>query len=283
MNLDQLRKKRKTRLNVRGKTSVSDYAGIRRIIRIYDRACTRFYGDVDLWTQYLSFTIESKSNKTASKVFARAISLHPRRHELWIMAATYEWEENGDMNAARTLLQRGLRFNKESRELWVAYFKAELLFLVKLMERRKVLGLIPNAASNDKEAAGEKTSEKTSMDTEMSDAKNSDVDPAEKADPTSEKDSLNIALPELEGEEKLTKPPSSDSMSTEQPSDAFFQGAVPKTIVACAFNDIPSDQKLKDMFLQVYETLGAKYECLKDVVESGKKQMDEICDVNVGK
>ncbi len=39
--------------------------------------------------------------------------------DLWIMAAKWEFEANINPENARTLLQRGLRFNDTSKQLWI--------------------------------------------------------------------------------------------------------------------------------------------------------------------
>lgn len=39
--------------------------------------------------------------------------------ELWIMAAKWEFECNNNPDTARNLIQRGLRFNNESKKLWL--------------------------------------------------------------------------------------------------------------------------------------------------------------------
>ena len=39
--------------------------------------------------------------------------------ELWIAAAKFEMETNKSMDTARSLLQRGLRFNPKSKNLWL--------------------------------------------------------------------------------------------------------------------------------------------------------------------
>jgi hypothetical protein len=43
------------------------------------------------------------------QAYAKAIEFHPRRPEMWIAAASYEFCELHNMTAARGLLQRGLR------------------------------------------------------------------------------------------------------------------------------------------------------------------------------
>lgn len=63
------------------------------------------------------------------------------RTELWIYAARHAVDENGDMTEARSFMQRGLRFNKGSRQLWLEYTKLELLYIAKIITRRRLLGI----------------------------------------------------------------------------------------------------------------------------------------------
>jgi hypothetical protein len=74
-----------------------------------------------------------------SHVLGRALQLHPRHVQFWIDAASWEFEVNGNSNAARVLLQRGIRFNPDSQVLWKEYFRLEVLYCVKLQQRRRVL------------------------------------------------------------------------------------------------------------------------------------------------
>ena len=39
--------------------------------------------------------------------------------DLWIMGAKWEFEENKNIPNSRTLLQRGLRVNPSSKQLWL--------------------------------------------------------------------------------------------------------------------------------------------------------------------
>ncbi|KAL1920616.1 uncharacterized protein VTP21DRAFT_993 [Calcarisporiella thermophila] len=132
MNLEALRKKRKSRLDIKSKTSISDYAGVRRINFIFERALRKFGGDVSLWLQYIDFAKSSGASKTLGKLFAKAIQLHPSKTSLWILAASWEFEENANIVAARTLMQRGLRLNPEKEQLWHEYFRLELAYVEKI-------------------------------------------------------------------------------------------------------------------------------------------------------
>jgi len=63
------------------------------------------------------------------------------RADLWIYAARHAVDENGDMTEARNFMQRGLRFNKGSRQLWLEYTKLELVCIAKIITRRQLLGI----------------------------------------------------------------------------------------------------------------------------------------------
>lgn len=59
--------KQQTGKNKRWKNSLSDYAGVVRIVEIYRLATTRFKGDIELWFQYLEFC-KQRSNGRMKKV-----------------------------------------------------------------------------------------------------------------------------------------------------------------------------------------------------------------------
>lgn len=141
MNLEGLRVQRVKRLQIKGKKSVSDWAGPRRIFFIFERATKRFHGDVDLWLQYIDYAKRQKSNKVLGKAFTALLQYHPTDPAMWSLAAEHEMVWNGNMTAARSLMQRGLRLNTGSTALWLDYFKLELQYLEKIYGRRQVLGL----------------------------------------------------------------------------------------------------------------------------------------------
>lgn len=47
--------------NTKMKQSVSDFAGVSRIVEIYRLATTRFKGDIELWFQYIEFCRERRN------------------------------------------------------------------------------------------------------------------------------------------------------------------------------------------------------------------------------
>ena len=85
----------------------------------------------------------------------RALQLHPTAPALFILASSHELEQLSP-SAARALLQRGLRMNPESAELWTEYVKMELGYIESLRRRWEVLGI-----NTEKAPKGEDESEGT--------------------------------------------------------------------------------------------------------------------------
>ncbi|KAI3406786.2 UTP6 [Candida oxycetoniae] len=168
-NLEKLRKKRYNRLSKVGlietKPSISDWAGVRRIMFILDRATQRFPGDDELWAQYLKFAKANGAIKAVYKIYSKLLQLQPRNIDAWLSSTKYEFETNGNAKGARLLFQRALRLNPESLTLWLNYAQFELTYVSKLLARRKVLGLLTESQQKaDEEKENEKEREKDTDD-----------------------------------------------------------------------------------------------------------------------
>ncbi|KAL1986625.1 hypothetical protein VTN96DRAFT_6003 [Rasamsonia emersonii] len=137
MNLDLLRRKRVKRLGIRSPA----YTGQRRIFFILDRATRKFHGDLGLWIQYIEYARQQKAYKKLSQIFTDALRLHPTNADLWIYAAKYALDDHADMTLARSYMQRGLRFCKNSKNLWIQYGRLEMIYIAKIAARRRILGL----------------------------------------------------------------------------------------------------------------------------------------------
>lgn len=137
MNLETLRKKRVKRLGIRQ----AGHSGQRRIFFILERATRKFHGDLGLWIQYIEYARKQKAHKKLSMIFTDALRLHPTSAELWIYAAKSVLDDHADMTQARSYMQRGLRFCKSARPLWIQYAKLELIYIAKLTARQRILGL----------------------------------------------------------------------------------------------------------------------------------------------
>ena len=116
------------------------HAGQRRIFLVLDRATRKFPGDLGLWMQYLDFAKKQRANKKLSQVLTKLLRLHPTKPAIWIYAANYALDVKDDMTEARSYMQRGLRFCKHSKNLWLEYVKLEMLYISKIAARSRVIG-----------------------------------------------------------------------------------------------------------------------------------------------
>ncbi|KXN90172.1 U3 small nucleolar RNA-associated protein 6 [Leucoagaricus sp. SymC.cos] len=141
MSLEQLRRKRIARLDLPpAPPTVSDYALVRRQFHIFERALKRFRSDVGLWIQYIQLAKREGARALVGRITARALQLHPNKPALYIMAASHELDHLSP-SAARTLLQRGIRMNPDSIDMWREYVRMELGFIESLRRRWDVLGI----------------------------------------------------------------------------------------------------------------------------------------------
>ena len=74
-------------------------------------------------------------------ILTDALRFHPPSADLWIYAAKYSLDDHADMSQARSYMQRGLRFCKSAKTLWIQYAKLELIYIAKLVARQQILGL----------------------------------------------------------------------------------------------------------------------------------------------
>ncbi len=236
MNLESLRRKRVKRLGVK----TSGHAGQRRIFFVLDRATRKFHGDVALWMQYIEFARKEKANKKLTQILTSVLRMHPTKPELWIYAAQYAMEEHADMTAARSYMQRGLRFCKTSKLLWLEFAKLEMIYISKIAARRKILGL-------DKPRVAKEGDE---MDENM------------------------ITLPEITAEDinpSLGRDDSIDEVALQNLSATpALNGAIPMAIFDTAMRQFQNDAILGEKFFNMFanfEGLPCLSKMLQHVVE----------------
>ncbi|GBE81415.1 predicted protein [Sparassis crispa] len=158
MGLEALRRKRVERLKQdTAPPSVSDYALVRRQFHIFERALKKFKGDVGLWIQYVRVAKKERARALVGRITARALQLHPNVPALYILAASHELQHLSP-STARALLQRGIRLNADSVEMWREYVRMELGFVESLRRRWGVLGI--DVAQGDKGKGKEMEKEK---------------------------------------------------------------------------------------------------------------------------
>ncbi|KAK4439356.1 hypothetical protein Salat_0270500 [Sesamum alatum] len=158
--LDALRRLRKKSVlrksgGKKSKKSVSDYAGVSRILDIYRLATNRFKGDIQLWFQYLEYC-RARGHGRMKKALAQLVRFHPKVPGVWIYAAAWEFDNNLNVAAARALMQNGLRACPTAEDLWVEYLRMELTYLNKLKARKVALGEDEGDLARDHTNADEK-------------------------------------------------------------------------------------------------------------------------------
>lgn len=139
-NLLALVKKRRERTGYSFKKLEIDVAIVQRIHKLFRIALSRFPEDVRLWLTYIAFARQRRENTVVSKQYTKMLQVHNKKPELWIVAAKWEFEANNNPDTARSLIQRGLRFNEMSRKLWREYYRLELLYAEKMRRRSEMLG-----------------------------------------------------------------------------------------------------------------------------------------------
>jgi hypothetical protein len=70
-----------------------------------------------------------------SRALGSAVLLFPLVDDLWILAGDWEFCNDCNIVAARSLMLRGIRSNPNSRKLWLEYFRLELMYLDKIKTR----------------------------------------------------------------------------------------------------------------------------------------------------
>jgi U3 small nucleolar RNA-associated protein 6 len=148
-SLERLRVLRKKERNItasRKKTTLTEYCIIRRTHKLYERMLRKFKGDLALWNDWIQFCAACRSSKQMSKVLTRTMQLFPTHAAVWTYAAAWELERHNNATVARSLMQTGIRMCKNDAMLWVEYFRMELLYAARLLERRRVLFADEDAA-----------------------------------------------------------------------------------------------------------------------------------------
>jgi U3 small nucleolar RNA-associated protein 6 len=235
MNLDSLRKKRCKRLGVKA----TAHGGQRTIFFILDRATKKFPGDLGLWVQYVQFCQKEKASKKLAKVFTAMLRLKPREWGLWVLAAKHYAEDQGDMTTARSYMQRGLRFCKDERRMYLEYAKLEMVYLAKLAARRKILGL----------------------------------DEERKAPAAQEEDDNMMMLPEISAEDidpeanKGVEEVNADALQRLANAPAYT-GAIPLAIFDAAMKQFNDDSDVANDFFDLVATF--------DTVPSARKILDTV-------
>lgn len=122
------------------KQHIGDVHIVQHIHLLFVRAIRKFRSDLSIHLLHADFCKDQKSFNRLGRVYAEALQVFPRKTGLWIEAASHEFfGPTRSIRNARILLQRGLRLNNKSEDLWVEYFSLELHYAQTLKGRRQIL------------------------------------------------------------------------------------------------------------------------------------------------
>ncbi|OCK84421.1 hepatocellular carcinoma-associated antigen 66 [Lepidopterella palustris CBS 459.81] len=218
-NLEALRRKRVKRLGVKA----SGHNGQKRIFFILSRGTRKFHADIGLWMEYIEFARKEKAYKKLNDILTSVLRLHPAKPDLWIYAAHCSMDTQADMTSARSYMQRGLRFCKNSKLMWLEYAKLETIYIAKIAGRRKILGLDIDRTQK----VGE-------------DGPNSDM----------------VALPEITAEDinpSLNKDDAVDEIALQNLAAApVFTGAIPIAIFDAAMKQFQDETRFAGQFFDMF-------------------------------
>ena len=145
---------------------------MRRQFHIFERALKKFKSDIALWIQYIELAKKEGARSLVGRISARcvllcdilqrylynllhllsALQLHPNVPALYIIAASHELSHLSP-SSARALLQRGIRLNSDSVEMWREYARMELGFVESMRRRWGVLGINIDSKGKGKAAS----------------------------------------------------------------------------------------------------------------------------------
>jgi len=145
----------------RSTSSLGDHSIVQNVHFVFVRALMKFRDDVTLHLAHAEFARRAGSVRRLGRIYAEALQVHPRNVDLWIEAASFEFfglsrdtvdesdgygarrdrNVGGSVRSARVMLQRGLRVNPTSSDLWLQTFTLEMHYVQKLRGRREVLKL----------------------------------------------------------------------------------------------------------------------------------------------
>ncbi|OHT10502.1 hypothetical protein TRFO_20169 [Tritrichomonas foetus] len=120
---------------------LSDTDWPRHINSIFRLATQKFSGDLKVWNLYFDFCLNTHSFKNLSRAFAECVRLHSHSPELWIRAATWEMNDNGNTEYAKSLMEQAIKQLPDQPKLYATYAETILHLAEQIKGRREIHGI----------------------------------------------------------------------------------------------------------------------------------------------
>mmetsp|Transcript_8132 Transcript_8132/g.13706 ORF Transcript_8132/g.13706 Transcript_8132/m.13706 type:complete len:668 (-) Transcript_8132:91-2094(-) len=258
-----------TRIDLRGLEKGRSYfrsETIHRLHGLFARAEHRYFANPSVWIQHIRFAQYVRSEKALSILFAKALRFHTKNAMLWSCAALWEYQKNKNITNARAIMQRALRVNFHNPNMWLAYFKLELMYLRHFREQLEKLGLDSNVFSLI-QAQKEGTPQK-----------NNAIDLSEiPEDADDEIGGIPDIAPiqDFKADGDLADAPPNPLSPAELKETPFFRAAIPRSIFTSAIHAIPNDLAFRVKFLEIYNRFENTEEGRAEIYDSLEKDFGQ--------
>jgi len=204
-----------------------------RINKLYKILCHRWQADVKVWLSHVDWLTKMGWKSSVSKINLRLLQVHSGSAKLWIAAAKYEFE-NGSAENGRQIMLRGLRFLPKSKELHREYIKFELLFVEKLMARKKILAI-----------------EKEDQEKQVKDGDEQEKDDEKEKDDEEKNEEEDKGSEDEETVEKVARKKKSIKELDDEISDTLINCDLVNLVLESAVAAIPEPEFLVSLLLSV--------------------------------
>ena len=151
----KINSKKKGKAKHEHRNSIGNVHIIKNIHSIYYKYTYKYANDVSIYLNHIKFANSVGSYKIVQRVITHALNLHSKNILLWIDIASQVFFGNdaksGSIDNARVILQRGIRINSDSKDLYGQYFALELHYIQKIRGRKKLRLMMNKKADVDDE------------------------------------------------------------------------------------------------------------------------------------
>ncbi|KAK7871763.1 hypothetical protein R5R35_014030 [Gryllus longicercus] len=230
IDLLKLVKSRKQKLGLSQKKNDIDMTIASRVNKLYEKAIFKYHDDIYIWLSYMKFCKQVKVfSVCVSNMLLGMLAAHSHKPSLWKLAATWEYEDNKNIETACQFLVRGLRQHPRSKVLHTAAFQMELIYAD--MKRKQV----ESRGSEDKQE-GKQAASATSSSTPVTVS----AGPPDQGDSSMGPLTHSLQVRALQWQEAMHEPSlSSHTLRCDDPSDLSSFCGIAEFIYEAAAKKIP--------------------------------------------
>lgn len=108
------------------------------IMKLFEYTINKFKWDIALWLSYINFCKNQSLLDHVSITYFRMLQIH-NKDWLWLQFAKFEFEAKASSETTRKVFLKAISFHSDSKQVWLEYFRFELLYCSKIRKRFKIL------------------------------------------------------------------------------------------------------------------------------------------------